>query len=366
MGKQMVRCCCRQFSAGHQTAHGEKRSGRPTIITDDLVEQRTICLLMTLGLWSNAPCCPGPLHICGVLEEMGPSSYRPAPVSPADAWMPHSRDMRPSAALESRHVRARRIQGEREDKNNKEKTRKTTRRQGEEGEIRRMRGVKEHKETTSRKRGKKENNGKQREEKKNKGGIRRTRRLQGQEGEEKEEEEEEEEEEGESNDNNTTTRRTQNKENSRRRRERRLHFRVTINSQVTPYFLPSEEKDLVLRQKFRSNGSVLESERDDDDDDDDDDDGGGGGGEKSIFCGPLEKELRNRLVKCFVWSVELYGTETWTLRQNEEKRIEAFEMWIWRRMERVKWTDRVKNEAVLERVGEERMMLKLIRKRKRN
>ncbi|XP_069675057.1 E3 ubiquitin-protein ligase Topors-like isoform X2 [Periplaneta americana] len=41
-------------------------------------------------------------------------------------------------------------------------------------------------------------------------------------------------------------------------------------------------------------------------------------------------------------------------------------MWIWRRMERVKWTERIRNEAVLERVSEERMMLKLIRKRKRN
>ncbi|KAJ4439714.1 hypothetical protein ANN_07842 [Periplaneta americana] len=41
-------------------------------------------------------------------------------------------------------------------------------------------------------------------------------------------------------------------------------------------------------------------------------------------------------------------------------------MWIWRRMEHVKWTDRIRNEAVLERVSEERMMLKLIRKRKRN
>ncbi|KAJ4446881.1 hypothetical protein ANN_13581 [Periplaneta americana] len=41
-------------------------------------------------------------------------------------------------------------------------------------------------------------------------------------------------------------------------------------------------------------------------------------------------------------------------------------MWIWRRLERVKWADRMRNEAVLERVGEERMMLKLIRKRKGN
>ncbi|KAJ4447989.1 hypothetical protein ANN_09999 [Periplaneta americana] len=87
---------------------------------------------------------------------------------------------------------------------------------------------------------------------------------------------------------------------------------------------------------------------------------------RTIFCGSLEKELRKKLVKFFVWSVALYGEETWTLRRNEEKRIEAFEMWMWKRTERVKWTDRIRNEVVLEKVGEERMMLKLIRKRKRN
>ncbi|KAJ4427374.1 hypothetical protein ANN_24995 [Periplaneta americana] len=79
-----------------------------------------------------------------------------------------------------------------------------------------------------------------------------------------------------------------------------------------------------------------------------------------------EKELRKRLVKCFVWSVALYGERTWTLRRNEEKRIEAFEMWMWRRTVRVKWTDRIRNKIVFEKVSEERMMLKLNRKRKRN
>ncbi|KAJ4432192.1 hypothetical protein ANN_20808 [Periplaneta americana] len=49
MCKQLVRCCCRQISAGRQNGHDEERSGRLTIFTDDLVEQRTICLLMTLG-----------------------------------------------------------------------------------------------------------------------------------------------------------------------------------------------------------------------------------------------------------------------------------------------------------------------------
>ena len=70
-------------------------------------------------------------------------------------------------------------------------------------------------------------------------------------------------------------------------------------------------------------------------------------GKRSIFCGSLEKELRKRLVKCFVWNVAFYGAETWTLQQNEQKRLEAFEMWIWRRMEHVKLTDKIKNSVVL-------------------
>ena len=57
---------------------------------------------------------------------------------------------------------------------------------------------------------------------------------------------------------------------------------------------------------------------------------------RSIFCGPLEKELRKRLLKCFVWSVGLYGAETLILQRNDQKLLEAFEIWIWRRMGRVK------------------------------
>ena len=49
---------------------------------------------------------------------------------------------------------------------------------------------------------------------------------------------------------------------------------------------------------------------------------------RSIFCGLLEKERRKRLVKCFVWSVVLYGAEIWTLRRNEQIRLEAIGMWI--------------------------------------
>ncbi|KAJ4433769.1 hypothetical protein ANN_16081 [Periplaneta americana] len=62
----------------------------------------------------------------------------------------------------------------------------------------------------------------------------------------------------------------------------------------------------------------------------------------------------------------LKASKIMALRRREEKRLEAFEMWLRRRIESLKWTDRIRNEAVLERAGEERMMLKLIRKSKRN
>ena len=89
--------------------------------------------------------------------------------------------------------------------------------------------------------------------------------------------------------------------------------------------------------------------------------------EKETFSAdPWKKELRNRLVKCFVWSVVLYCAETWTLRRNEQKQLEAFEMCIWRRMDQVKWTNKITNAVVLQRVGEGRTMLELIKKRKIN
>ena len=64
----------------------------------------------------------------------------------------------------------------------------------------------------------------------------------------------------------------------------------------------------------------------------------------------------------------MYGAETWTLRRNEQKRLETFEMWVWRGMEHVKWTYKIKNAVVLKRIGEGRIpvILELIKKKKRN
>jgi len=60
----------------------------------------------------------------------------------------------------------------------------------------------------------------------------------------------------------------------------------------------------------------------------------------------------------------LYGAETWTLRATDQKYLESFEMWCWRRMEKISWADHVRNEEVLLRVNEQRNILHEIRKRK--
>ena len=61
-----------------------------------------------------------------------------------------------------------------------------------------------------------------------------------------------------------------------------------------------------------------------------------------------------------------YGAETWTLRAADQKHLESFEMWCWRRMEKISWTNHVRNEEVLLRVNEQRNILHEIRKRKAN
>ena len=73
---------------------------------------------------------------------------------------------------------------------------------------------------------------------------------------------------------------------------------------------------------------------------------------KTLFTSKLNLNLRKKLVKCYIWSMDLYGAETWTLRTADKKYLESFEMWCWRRMEKISWTDHVRNEEVLLRVNE--------------
>ena len=62
-----------------------------------------------------------------------------------------------------------------------------------------------------------------------------------------------------------------------------------------------------------------------------------------------------------IWSSLLHGCEAWTVTAANEKRLEAFEIWCWRRMLRVSWVGRKTNESILEEIGKKREMLRMIR-----
>ena len=69
-----------------------------------------------------------------------------------------------------------------------------------------------------------------------------------------------------------------------------------------------------------------------------------------------------RLVKAMVFPVVMYGCESWTVKKAERRRIDAFELWCWRRLLRVPWTARRSNQFILKispGCSLERMMLKL-------
>ena len=70
-----------------------------------------------------------------------------------------------------------------------------------------------------------------------------------------------------------------------------------------------------------------------------------------------------RLVKAMVFLVVMYGCESWTVKKAERQRIDAFELWYWRRLLRVPWTARRSNQSILKEISPgislEGMMLKL-------
>ena len=73
--------------------------------------------------------------------------------------------------------------------------------------------------------------------------------------------------------------------------------------------------------------------------------------------------IKIRLVKPMVFPVVMYGCESWTVKKAERQRIDAFELWCWRRLLRVPWTARRSNQSILKEISPgislEGLMLKL-------
>ena len=70
-----------------------------------------------------------------------------------------------------------------------------------------------------------------------------------------------------------------------------------------------------------------------------------------------------RLVKAMVFPVVMYGYESWTLKETERQRIDAFELWCWKRLLRIPWIARRSNQSILKAISPgcslEGLMLKL-------
>jgi hypothetical protein len=78
----------------------------------------------------------------------------------------------------------------------------------------------------------------------------------------------------------------------------------------------------------------------------------------------LSLDLKMRIVRCYVFPVLLYGMEAWTLTNATERRLQAFELWVYRKILKIHWTDRVQNEVVLRRMKKGLELLDNIKTRK--
>ena len=78
----------------------------------------------------------------------------------------------------------------------------------------------------------------------------------------------------------------------------------------------------------------------------------------------LRLELKIRLLRCYIFSVLLYGVESWTLTEATTKKLESFEMWTYRRILRISWMDKISNSSVLQQLNKETEIIFNIKRRK--
>lgn len=86
---------------------------------------------------------------------------------------------------------------------------------------------------------------------------------------------------------------------------------------------------------------------------------------QKVLCSlSLGINIRIRILRCYVFSVLLYGVESWSLTEAATRRVEAFEMWCYRRMLRVSYIYHTTNVTILERLGKDKEIVDTIKNRK--
>ena len=78
----------------------------------------------------------------------------------------------------------------------------------------------------------------------------------------------------------------------------------------------------------------------------------------------IDLKTKMRLLNTLVFSIASYGAECWVLKKSDEKRIQSFEMWCYRRLLQISWTDRITNEEVLQRINCQERLLNTLNARK--
>ena len=85
---------------------------------------------------------------------------------------------------------------------------------------------------------------------------------------------------------------------------------------------------------------------------------------KRLFCSrDLNLELKRRMMRCYVLSELYYRMEAWTLRKADVRRLEAFELWRYRRMPGISWVERVTKVEVVRRMRKDEVILTIKRRK---
>ena len=82
-----------------------------------------------------------------------------------------------------------------------------------------------------------------------------------------------------------------------------------------------------------------------------------------LSCRGINLKTRLRAIKCYIWPTLFYGAETWTIKKSLLSRLDAFEMWVYRRVLKISWMEKITNEEVLRRMGTGREIVRQFKTR---